>query len=90
MVLIWNAFSPWPIEWWGHYFFIVQLLVPGVVAVISTFWFGIGGVADMRRLFRDLKKREVDHLDNGVVEGNISISEKARMEEIDAGDEPEM
>ena len=44
----------------------------------------------MRRLFRDLKKREVDHLDNGVVEGNVSISEKARMEEIDAGDEPEM
>ncbi len=89
-VLIWNAFSPWPIKWWGYYFFVVQLLVPGVVAIISTFWFGIGGVRDMYRLFRDLRKREVDHLDNGVVEGNVSLSEKSRLEEIDAGEEPEM
>ncbi|MBQ9804691.1 MAG: sodium:panthothenate symporter [Lentisphaeria bacterium] len=89
-VLVWNAFSPWPIEWWGHYFFVVQLLVPGIVAIISTFWFGIGGVVDMRRLFSDLKKRDVDHLDNGIVEGNVSLAEKARLEAIDAGEEPEM
>ena len=44
----------------------------------------------MYRLFRDLKQREVDHLDNGVVEGNISLAEKARLEAIDAGEEPEM
>lgn len=86
LVLVWNAFSPWPIEWWGHYFLVVQLLVPGVVAIISTFWFGIGGVTDMIRLFRDLKNREVDHLDNGVVEGNVSLAEKARLEAIDADD----
>ncbi len=89
-VLIWNAFSPWPIKWWGWYFFVVQLLIPGIVAIISTFWFGIGGVVDMRRLFRDLKKREVNHLDNGVVDGNMSLADKAELEAADAGEEPEM
>ena len=83
-VLIWNAFSPWPIEWWGHYFFIVQLLIPGIVAAISTFWFGIGGVIDLRKLFRDLSARKVNHQDNGVVDGNMSLADKAELEAVDS------
>ncbi len=83
-VLIWNVFSPWPIEWWGHYFFIVQLLIPGIVAAICTFWFGIGGVIDLRKLFRDLSARKVNHLDNGVVDGNMSLADKAELEAVDS------
>ncbi len=63
---------------------------PWIEAIISTFWFGIGGVVDMTRLFRDLKKRKVNHLDNGVVDGNVSLAEKAQLEAIDSGDAPEM
>ena len=81
LVIIWNGITPWPIEWWGHYFFITTLLIPGIVAFISTFWFGIGGVIDMYRLFRDLEHREVDHLDNGAVEGNVSLADKAKFTE---------
>ena len=84
LVIIWNQFTPWPIEWWGHYFFITTLLIPGIVAFISTFWFGIGGVVDMYRLFRDLEKRIVDPLDNGAVEGNVSLSDKAKFSEAEA------
>ena len=80
-VVIWNAVSPWPIAWWGRYFFIVSLVVPGIMAVISTFWFGIGGFIDMFRLFRDLKARVLDPLDDGRVEGNVSIADKAKFEE---------
>ena len=84
LVIIWNSVTPWPIEWWGHYFFITTLLIPGIVAFISTFWFGIGGAIDMFRLFRDLEKRTVDPLDNGTVEGNVSLSDKARFSEAEA------
>jgi len=75
MVVIWNIFSPWKPAWWGHYFFIVYLAVPAAAAFITSFWFIIGGLIDMRRLFIDLKKHVDDPLDNGQVEGNVSLSD---------------
>jgi len=80
-VIIWNAITPWPIEWWGRYFFVVYLLVPGCMAAFSTFWFGIGGFIDLFRLFKDLKARVADPLDNGRVEGNVSLADVAKFEE---------
>ena len=80
-VMIWNAVSPWKVEWWGHYFFITTLLIPGIVAFFSTFWFGIGGAIDLFRLFRDLERRVADPLDNGQVEGHVSLSDKAKFAE---------
>ncbi|MBQ9336640.1 MAG: sodium:panthothenate symporter [Lentisphaeria bacterium] len=82
-VMIWNHFSPWKPEWWGKYFFVTTLLVPGIVAFFSTFWFGIGGAIDLFRLFRDLEKRVADPLDNGWVEGHVSLSDKAKFEELE-------
>ncbi|MCI5778650.1 MAG: sodium:panthothenate symporter [Lentisphaeria bacterium] len=83
VVLIWNLFSPWPMDWWGKYYFIVQLCVPGVMAAVSTVWFGIGGIKDLIRLFRDLEHRVVNHLDNGQVEGHVSLADKAALEAAD-------
>jgi hypothetical protein len=83
VVIIWNAISPWPIEWWGRYFFVVYLVVPGAMAFISTFWFGIGGVIDLIRLFRDLEKREDNRLDNGRVDGHVSLADKEKFDKIE-------
>lgn len=82
-VAIYNVFSPWPIEWWGHYFFIVSLLVPGIVALVSTVWFTIGGIIDLRYLFRDLRDRVDNPLDDGRVEGQMSLVDKAKFEQFD-------
>jgi Na+/proline symporter len=82
-VFIWNMFSPWPIEWWGKYFFVVYLVVPAFLAVISTFWFGIGGFVDLCRLFRDLKGRVINPLDNGQVDGHVSTADKAQFEQLE-------
>ena len=84
MVVIWNVFYRWPGEWWSTYFLITALLVPGIVAVIVAFWFGIGAVIDMKALFRDLNTRKINYLDNGQVEGNMSLADKAELEAIDA------
>ena len=84
LVALWNLVSPWPLEWWGTYFFITTLLIPGIVAFVSTFWFGIGGAIDLFRLFRDLEHRRADILDNGQVEGNVSLADKARFAKLEA------
>ncbi len=82
-VVAWNAFTPWPIEWWGKYFFIVNLIVPGTMAAISTVWFGVGGIIDLRRMFRDLKVRVDNPLDDGWVEGHVSIADKEEFEQVE-------
>lgn len=83
LVVLYNAVSPWPMKWWGYYFLVVSLIVPGIVAAISTVWFSIGGAIDLRRLFIDLKNRKDNPLDDGRVEGNMSLADKAILEEID-------
>jgi solute:Na+ symporter, SSS family len=83
VVIIWNAFSPLSVKWWGTYFFVVYLVIPGIMATISTFWFGIGGFIDLRRLFRDLKARVDNPLDNGRVDGHVSLADKAQFEELE-------
>ena len=68
-VLAWNAITPWDIDYWQWYFYIYFFAVPGVIAGISTFWFGIGGIKDLFRLFRDLEARtQINARDDGRVE----------------------
>ena len=84
LIVIWNLFQRWPKEWWSGYFLVTSLLVPGFITVVVTFWYGIGSVVDMRQLFRDLKNRKLNFLDNGQVEGNMSLADKAELEALDA------
>lgn len=79
-VLIWNLISPWPEEWWSTYFFVTSLCVTGAIGIVSTFWFLIGGIIDTRRLFKDLAARIDNPLDNGQVEGHVSLADKAIFE----------
>ena len=82
LVVLWNIFSPWKLAWWGHYFFIVYLGVPLASAFVTSIWFFVGGVIDIRRLFRDLAARVDNPLDNGQVEGNVAISDIAAFSDL--------
>ena len=79
-VVIWNWISPWPAEWWSWYFFITLFVVGITVGSISTIWFMIGGFIDLRRLFRDLAKRVDNPLDDGWVEGHVSLVDVAKLD----------
>lgn len=83
LVVIWNGISPWPLEWWGHYFFVATLCIPATVALFTTFWFGFGSIRDLRRMFRDLRLRVANPLDDGRVDGHVSLADKAAMEKLD-------
>ncbi len=65
VVVIINVVWPWPKEWWGNYFYIVSLIVPGIVGLITTVWFMIGGIRDIIQLFKDLARQVEDPTDNG-------------------------
>ena len=83
LVVVWNIFDPWPISWWGWYFLITFLIIPGFMAAFTAVWFGICGTIDLKRMFHDLNARIVNPLDNGRVEGNVSLADKAAMDKID-------
>ena len=74
-VLVWNMFWPLPPEWWSGYFLVTNLIVSAAIGVVSTVWFMIGGVIDMKRLFRDLNARKDNPLDDGWVEGHVSAAD---------------
>ena len=66
-ITLWNAFYRWPDNWWSVKFFITSLIVPVIIATISTVWFMWGGIRDSRQLLIDLEKRKRDASDNGQV-----------------------
>ena len=70
LVLLFNWLSPWSKRGWSNYYLVTILLVPFCVALISTFWFMIGGICDLRHLFIDLEARKRDFSDDGRVEKN--------------------
>ena len=84
ITVIWNLFYSWPISWWGWRLFIISVVVSCGKALVSMVWFMIGGIIDLRRMFRDLAARtQINVLDNGMVEGNMSLADKAKLEAVD-------
>ncbi|MBQ3810249.1 MAG: sodium:panthothenate symporter, partial [Kiritimatiellae bacterium] len=82
--VVWHAVSPQPPSWWGRYFFVTNIVVPCVVGVVSTVWFGVCSTRDLLRLFRDLDEREkagggLNALDDGRVEGHVSLADAAEV-----------
>ncbi|MFA6814937.1 MAG: hypothetical protein WCS73_01410 [Lentisphaeria bacterium] len=67
-------------EWWSWYFFITVVVVGIIVGVVSTIWFMWGGIIDLKRLFKDLAIRVDNPLDNGWVESQVSLADKAKLE----------
>lgn len=68
IVLIINLISPWGRELWSKYYFVTLIVVPVMLGLVSTFWFSIGGIIDLRRMFRDLAARKRNFTDDGRVE----------------------
>jgi len=82
-VVVWNRYSPWPVEWWGKWYFITIVVVGTTVGTISTVWFMIGGTRDLLRMFKDLAVKEPDILDDGRVIGHVNADDVALMEQVD-------
>ena len=75
LVLIWNSVTPWTIPYWSKYWFISYLVITPIIGVITSIWFTWGGIRDIRQLFKDLAKRVDNPLDDGRVEGHVSLAD---------------
>lgn len=67
VVTAWNLIWPLSTDWWTSYWYIVAILMPLVLGVITSIWFTIGGIRDLRRLFVHLRTTARDVLDDGTV-----------------------
>jgi solute:Na+ symporter, SSS family len=86
-IIIWNRISPWPREWWAHWFYIDYIYVMGLNAVVTIFWFGYCGTRDLRQMFRRLEARTTGAsvLDDGRVEGHVSLDDLALVAQAEHG-----
>ena len=66
----------WGVREWATRCFIVVLVVPITINVVTTVWFTWGTIRDLKRLFHDLAARRRNDLDNGMVEGHVSLADK--------------
>lgn len=67
---VWNLLAPWTNESWMHYHWFITIQLAMVVGVITSVWFTIGGVIDLRKLFRRLETLHRDERDDGRVIGH--------------------
>jgi SSS family solute:Na+ symporter len=83
VVSAWNlAFYPWPTSWWAHYWLVMGIGLPFLIAVGTLFWFGIGGILDIRSFFAALRLLKPNPADDGRV--NTPAPEPAVAEEMAA------
>jgi hypothetical protein len=83
VLVIWNKISPWSNTWWANWFFLNNFILAGIVGIVSTVWFTIGGTVDLNRLFKRLREKEFNVLDDGRVIGHVSADDVALVEQTD-------
>lgn len=59
---------PWSDMAWAHYWGFAMIWLPLIIGVITTVWFTIGGVRDLRIFFQRLRNETSDVSDDGTVE----------------------
>lgn len=81
VIVAWNAISPWPDTYWVNWFLIQNVIVAGIIGAITSVWFTIGGTMDLLRMFRRLKEKQTNELDDGSVIGHMNADDFMRTRE---------
>jgi SSS family solute:Na+ symporter len=78
---LWNLiFGVWSNQTWFLYWKYYTVGLTGVVAVVTTIWFTIGGTIDLRKLFQRLKTLQVNEADDGRVLGHMNADDFLAMQ----------
>ena len=75
LIVVWNLISPWPDHWWTMLFFITYICIAGLIGLISTVWFCIGGTRDLLKMFARLRGHHDNTNDDGRVIGHVSAED---------------
>jgi hypothetical protein len=60
----WKIVRPWPTRVWADFWFVSGVVIPLIIATLTFFWFGFGGVLDLRILFSRLSTARLTAHDN--------------------------
>ncbi len=77
---VWNQIAPWPITAWSIFWHIIGVATPIFFAVVIGIWFTWGGIKDMRDLFRRLRLKRENDLDDGTVMHGKNLDESVLAE----------
>lgn len=78
-VVAWNVFvRPFGADGWANYFWIMNIGLALVVGSVTSVWFTVGGVRDLREMFRRLAVLGRNTLDDGRVIGHANAEDLAR------------
>lgn len=64
---IWNLVSPWSDQVWSHFWWWAAIMLPLGMGAVTTIWFTVGVLKDLRRFFNTLGNERVDETDDGTV-----------------------
>lgn len=78
----------WSNDAWADYFWIMGILFPLVVGVITSVWFSWGGIRDLRLLFRRLAVANRNELDDGRVIDHRNADDLAAQPPVITDDRP--
>lgn len=73
---IWNFASPWPLQVWSNFWYVVGIGIPIFFTVVTAIWFSWGGIRDIRLFFQRLRQERVNVLDNGMVIDHQNLAEE--------------
>jgi hypothetical protein len=65
-ICLWQVFYRWPDQWWANWW-LFNVIFTGVVGAITTVWFLIGGIRDLKALFHRLATIQRNENDDGTV-----------------------
>lgn len=71
----WNSVTPWTMSWWANWFYLNNIILAGIIGIVTTVWFTIGGTWDLCRLFARLKNKPTNVHDDGRVIGHVSAAD---------------
>lgn len=79
---------PWSAAAWANFWFVQAICLPLLIGIVTTVWFTIGSIHDLRIFFRRLREEKVDLHDDGAVksspvEDSAATAEKNEAEELD-------
>ena len=65
---IWNLVRPWSNAVWSEFWWWAAVMIPLGISIVTTVWFTIGVMRDLRRFFNEIQTERVDVHDNGTVD----------------------
>jgi solute:Na+ symporter, SSS family len=74
IICLWQFVYEWPDTWWANWW-LFKLIFTGVIGVITTVWFLIGGFKDLGAMFGRLKTIQRNAADDGTVEKDEHFGE---------------